>query len=597
MREIDGNILYRLFLSGSKHVHEAKLELDRINVFPVPDGDTGSNMSFTLGAAVAGAQSHSSASIVAGSMSDAALAGARGNSGVILAQFLSGFNEGIGSKAVLSLDAFVSSVETACARAYEALAVPAEGTILSAIRAWTEGLIDARIKSATLIELLDAAHPRLAAAVRDTPQSLAVLRDAGVVDAGASGFEALVQGFRAYAAGSISDEELSRGIVAAAPVHIEPEDEVPGSYPALRYCCEFYMKPHEGEILDAAALRALLERCGDSVIVAGGGARARVHVHADNPSSLAALLARAGTLIEQKAEDMALQYLDAHERLADVAIVTDSACDLPDDLIVRYRIHQVPLLLRFGEEEYLDKLTMTPELFYDRAESRAAFPKSSQPTAQAFSRVYGALLSRYRSVIAIHISRSMSGTYEASAREAARLSQETGARIDVYDSKHLSGSLGLIVLKAAEMAAAGHDHDAILNALPELSRRAENLVSVRTLRYMVKGGRVSPLRGLAAQLLNLKPIVSVDKEGRSLLYGKSFSVKANKDKIVAMARDFSARGQCSEWAIVHARAGREAHELALRLEAALGKPPRYVCEISAIVGMNSGRGAISFVCL
>jgi len=209
--------------------------------------------------------------------------------------------------------------------------------------------------------------------------------------------------------------------------------------------------------------------------------------------------------------------------------------------------------------------------------------------------MYSLLAARYRSVIAIHLSGRLSGTLEASRQAAARAAGREGLRIDVVDSRHLSGSLGLIVLRAAELAASGFSHDGIMRALPALCSGATNLVSVRTLKYMVRGGRVSPLGGLLAKVLNLKPIVSVDAEGKSVLYGKAFSVRANEDRIIKMALESNARAPFTRWAVVHAAAPAAARAFADRMAAALGSRPEFIHPISAVVGMNAGRGAVSFV--
>lgn len=597
MNVMDGHAIFNLFMAGAKRVHELRRELDRINVFPVPDGDTGSNMSFTLAAAVSEARADRSVAAVARSLADSALAGARGNSGVIVAQFITGFGEAVADSVSLSLRQFASSCVHASRRAQDAIAHPAEGTILSAIKAWAAALESSVTDSPTLSHLLEKAHPSLEEAVRRGPDRLPELKAAGVVDAGAKGFEAFVSGFRDFAEGRIDPGDLASAAFGSVAPSIEPEAEAHGSRPTLRYCCEFLMEARPGHSLDLDRLRAELDQEGDSLIVAGGNMKARVHIHADDPSRIAGLLSAKARLIEQKADDMLLQYLDAHERLSDVAILTDSACDLPAELALKYRIHQVPLYVRFGDEEYLDKLTVTPDSFYDRAERGPYFPKSSQPTALAFSRAYATLASHYRSVIAIHLASTMSGTYEASRREAERVAASEGVRIDVFDSRHLSGSLGLIVLEAARMAESGSSHEQIMEALPRLSAAAENLVSVRTLRYMVLGGRVSPLKGLMARVMNLKPIVSVDKQGKSVLYGKAFSIKANEKKILDMAKGYAERSPLASWAVVHAHAEADARAFARKASAVLGSEPAYMCEISSIIAMNSGRGAVSFVCV
>ena len=201
------------------------------------------------------------------------------------------------------------------------------------------------------------------------------------------------------------------------------------------------------------------------------------------------------------------------------------------------------------------------------------------------------LLSHYEGAIAIHLSSSMSGTLAASRKEAEKL----GTKVEVFDSKHLSGSLGLIVLRAAEAAEQGHSVEEIAEKLPDWSQKARILVSVTSLRYMVKGGRVSPLKGKLAQILNLKPIVSVDKSGKSILFGKSFSEKANLDTMIEMVCEDHAEWPLRWYAVGHAGAPEKAQSFAAKLESRLGFKPLYIDEISSVVALNSGPGAVSVV--
>jgi DegV family protein with EDD domain len=378
---------------------------------------------------------------------------------------------------------------------------------------------------------------------------------------------------------------------------------VDGNFP-YRYCSEYLVAAPEGGALDLGLLRESLPSSGDSLIVAGTTRRARIHIHTDAPASVMEEVSRQGWILEQKVDDMRRQYEDAHAPHGRIALVTDSTCDLPRDFLDAHGVHVVPLFIRFGEREYLDRLTLDPDRFYDLADAAPVFPSSSQPSRPALERLYRSLLSHYEAVVSIHVAAALSGTVEA-ARAAA--SSFPLGRVRVVDSRHLSGSLGLLVLRAAEYLEAAESGeapapsaaiaDALVAALSAWSDRAENLVSVRTLSFMVRGGRVSPLGGFLAKALNLKPIVSVDHDGRSRLYGASLSAGANLKRIMRMIEARHARAPLRSWAVVHAHAAPEAQALAGRLEARLGIPPLYVSEISAVVGMNAGRGALSVVAM
>lgn len=585
MKDLDGFELYNFFKAGFFRIHAARKYIDTINVFPVPDGDTGTNLCFTLSGAIDATVPASSASTTLASLADAALLSARGNSGVIFAQFLSGLSEAVESTE-LRVHEFAASVQKAHLRAREAVSDPQDGTILSVIEAWAIALSRLSPHSSSITELIGASRDDLKRSLFETRGKLAALRAAGVVDAGAAGFVEFVEGGHDYLVNGMAAAERppSEAMVSLGHSH----ESAPAEAPVLRYCIEAIIT---AEAIDHEKVKAAIGDLGDCLIVAGGKTRIKIHIHSDQPSLVMDRLSAFGAVTGQKADDMYLQYTDAHQRNAAVAIVTDSSCDLPPALLDAHRIHVVPLMLLAGGNEYLDKLTMNAEQLRHHSENSASFPRSSQPPAPFFSRLYANLSDYYEGILAIHLSSVMSGTYAASAREA----EKYGSLVSAYDSRHLSGSLGLIVLRAARAAEAGGSREEILALLPEWSAKARILVSVSSLRYMVKGGRVSPLKGFLASALNLKPIVSVDATGKSILYGKAFSEKANLRKIKRMVLEDMAKRPLKYYAIGHSGAPEKAEAFAWELEEAIGFPPLYVEEISAVVALNSGPGAVSVV--
>jgi hypothetical protein len=582
MTSLDGFQLYGFFHAGFRRLWNARQRLDRINVFPVPDGDTGTNLASTLGGALEATVAHESAAVTLGNLADALLVSARGNSGAIFAQFVAGWSHAV-QAAQMDAGHLVAGVKEAALRVRAAVAEPREGTILTVIEDWAEALARSHCQTGNLRDLIGSTRAGLDRSLEGTTNQLAELKAAGVVDSGAAGFVEFVHGAHDF---------LVHGRDEAPPAADEAffvtAEDVPGQPPALRYCTEALVT---GPDLRADELRKVLAPWGDSLIVAPGRGRVKVHIHTDDPAGVMEVLARFGTVGNQKADDMGLQYRDAHQRTASVALVTDTACDLPPELLEKHRIHVVPLVIQAGGSEYLDKVTLPAPRLRTLAARRGAYPKTSQPPGHHFTRLYTSLASHYEQILAIHLAGALSGTARASARAAEALPGRAWA----YDSRHLSGSLGLVVLRAAEAIAAGARAPEILAQLPAWSRKARILVSVRSLKSMVRGGRVSPLQGLAAQVLNLKPIVSVDAEGRSLLYGKSFSVEANLRKIVTMVAEDHAVTPLRCYAIGHSGAPEAAARMARDLEAVLGFAPLYVTEISAVVALNAGPGAVSVV--
>jgi hypothetical protein len=585
MNSIDGFQLYDFFYAGFRRVSDARSYIDKINVFPVPDGDTGTNLYFTLSGALEATKPELSATATLADLADAALLSARGNSGVIFAQFVSGLSEAIVTSEVLAQQ-FAQAVENAYQRAKTAVSQPRDGTMLTVIETWALSLKYRLSDTSNIAALIGATREDLKRSLSETTDKLAELKAAGVVDAGAAGFVEFVEGGHDYLVFGKGAAEILPDDLKAIIDH--GHADAPVKKPLLRYCVEAIVSADK---IETEAVRHALSPVGDSLIVAGGRRRVKIHIHADDPIQVMEQLEQFGAVNGQKVDDMYIQYADAHHPESRLAIVTDSSCDLAPELIEQYRIHMVPLLILAQKGEYLDKLTIDAERLRDLSENAAVFPRSSQPPAHPFARTFSYLSEYYDEILSINLSSAMSGTFAACAKEAER----SNGKAVAFNSRHLSGSLGLLVLRAAQAAKAGLRRDEILAKLPEWVGKARILVSVSSLRYMVKGGRVSPLKGFLARILNLKPIVSVDEEGKSILYGKAFSEKANIEKIKRMVMEDHARRPLRCYAIGHSGAPDKAAALAAEMEKALGFPPLYVSEISAVVALNAGPGAVSVV--
>jgi hypothetical protein len=191
------------------------------------------------------------------------------------------------------------------------------------------------------------------------------------------------------------------------------------------------------------------------------------------------------------------------------------------------------------------------------------------------------------------MSRKLSGTWNASNQAARSVSERSGKRITVIDSHHLSGSLGLLVLYAAEAIEAGRSHHEIVEEVEKRREDAVILVSVPTLKYMVRGGRVSPMKGWVANLLNLKPIVSLNKEGESILFDKAFSQTGSMKKILALLEKRVAGKRIWKYALLHAHDPERALWFGRKLEERLGAGAAFTVDISPAVGVSAGFGAVA----
>ena len=284
--------------------------VNALNVFPVPDGDTGSNMSMTMRAAAeaAAAEQSDDAGAVAQAAAQGALMGARGNSGVILSQLLRGFAEAAKGKRTLSVADLVEGFQAASQAAYGSVGQPVEGTILTVSRRAAEAAHQAASQSRTISKLLEQVLRVVDRAVAETTEQLDVLRNAGVVDAGAQGFRLVIEAFWRTACG----KPIEAGAVApvASKALVAEQHTSEGG---LGFCTEFVIRDAAE---DADSVRAYMESVGESVIVVGDASLLRVHLHTLQPGGPLDYAAQRGTLFGIKVENMQLQHEAAKDKAA-----------------------------------------------------------------------------------------------------------------------------------------------------------------------------------------------------------------------------------------------------------------------------------------
>ena len=589
--KLDSEKLYYSFVSGAQEVIKNKNNLNEINVFPVADGDTGSNLSSTMHAIILEAKISGSVKETMSSIADAALTGARGNSGIIIAQYINGIFLSLMDEEMITIPSFAETVKKAVPYAYQAISDPVEGTIITVIREWADAVYSHRDLSATFSELFSKSLVTANKSLEATTSRLKVLQDSRVVDSGAKGFVYFLQGFATFLRTGKVDLEVSD-----EPVDLAFNEELIHSQGEIhhRYCTEALLS---GDAIDLEALKAELALYGDSLIVAGNDHKARIHIHANAPEQVFQVLRKKGVILQQKADDMVRQNESAFDRKYATALITDSIADIPQTMLDRYQVHMLPLNLNFDNTSYLDKVTMTPELFYPLLEEAIEYPKSSQPNPIVVEKYLETVLSHYDKVIILTVAKEQSGTNSV-FQNAVSKKLHQGKKIAVIDSKRNSGAEGLLVMKAAEMIAAETPFDEIVGAIERLRDRTNIFVSVNNLKYMVRSGRLSKVSGMAAMTINLKPVVSIDAEGKGSIAEKAFSEKGNEKKLFRLLEKVNAQEEISRYAIVHANNPEKAEAYRKRSVVLLGKEPEYIMNISTIVGMSAGVGtvAISYMC-
>ncbi len=584
---INGKHLYYGFIAGSIRVLENQAELNRINVFPVNDKDTGTNLASTIRAVIDNIKSNKSYKITIENIADAALMGARGNSGVIFAQFLYGLSKETTNKKGITFSEFADSVKKSIPYIYDAIGNPIEGTMLTVIREWSDFLSRNTQTIHHFNKVIIDSFEVLEKSLAGTTSKLKELRKTGFVDSGAKGFVVFIQGIIDFIkTRNIRKLSLEKSEEISL-IHTENVFEEDITY---RFCTEAIIKKLQ---IDIKELKQLLSENGDSVVVAGSENTCRIHLHTNEPAILFNKLKQTGTISFQKVDDMLRQHQVVSNRKWNIALVTDSTCDLSQELIDYYQINVLPINLNFGDNHYLDKVTIQPDQFYDLLESSKEFPKTAQINERAFTNMYSHLASHYDAIISIHLTSKFSGTYSNSLKAAKRISNEFNKPVYTIDSKNLSGALGLLVLKTAESIDQGKSLKNIINSVEKDITNAKIFVSVRDLKFMIKGGRVSKPAGIIASTLGLTPIISMDKNGKSLLFGKTFSQKASLNKIYKHIEQLSFGKTLWNYIVLHAHNPEEAEKVEKKMIEISGKTPISVVDISPVIGMHAGNGTVA----
>ena len=326
------------------------------------------------------------------------------------------------------------------------------------------------------------------------------------------------------------------------------------------------------------------------MVVAGNNDLVRIHIHTNDPSKVFELAENIGQVIDQKVDDMKRQFEVANKRKHSIALITDSIADLASGFDEDNQIHVLNLPLFINQVTYFDKLTIKNERFYQMMNELKEYPKSSQPNPKSIENLYSFLTTYYDSIIVISVSSKMSGTYQAFVQGTKAF---PNSKITVIDSLQNSVSEGLLVTKAMEMINNGMKHDEIVTNINALKNNTKILVSVKTLKYMIRSGRLKKTTGFLGNLLNLKPIISIDSEGMGIIHDKAFSIKKSNHLIFEHIKTVHECDGIESYALVHINAPSRAAEYAKELESITNIKPLYISEISTIVAMNAGIGSVA----
>jgi DegV family protein with EDD domain len=512
---LDGRRFRLAIGAGADWVRFTRDHINRINVFPVPDGDTGTNMALSLAATAAAVRAGDQRALgeVARQAAEASILNAKGNSGTIMAHWFLGLSKSFVDEPRAAAGQVSAALQHATDEVYAGIDRPVEGTVVSVMRAVSECAAEcASLKD--LSELMEAMLEASKRALQRTPEQLAVLREANVVDAGAQGYVNFLEGATRAIRGEkppVVDESDLDALVDHTGI-----DHDPASLEE-RFCTEVVVR---GSGFGGERLRRAFRPHGSSLMVATTGTVFKLHIHTNHPDAVLKLAARQGVVEERKVDDMLVQARErGREREATliapaaqpatVAVICDSTADLDPQVRARYGIEIASLQVLFGDKVFRDQKDLSTEEFYARLASDPHHPTTSQPPPREFVQALEKIRGD-REVIVVTLSSSLSGTYK-SAKSALALVPHP--RVEVFDSNSASTGLGMMALNAARLAESGAGCDDILRWLARWREDTGLVFSLETLEFLRRGGRIGAAQSLIGSLLGLRPLLTF-QDGR-----------------------------------------------------------------------------------
>ncbi len=274
-------------------------------------------------------------------------------------------------------------------------------------------------------------------------------------------------------------------------------------------------------------------------------------------------------------------------------IVTDSAADLPLDEIEALEINIAPLMIQFPEEEVQSE-DITPDSFYDRLKAmRPNIPTTAMPSIDTFARLYKQVAEKGEEILSIHISSGLSGTFNVASQGA----KQSGENVTMVDTMTLSGGERFQVLAAALASKAGQSKEEILKLLDRIRAATEVIYTLDTLEYLQRGGRIGRVQALASSVLNIKPVINVDKaDGKYSTVGKARTLK----KALKTIQEYLDKTYGDEplWVcVLHGKFAEQAEELAAMVQERLNVAKLEVLRISPVLGVHTGPGIVGIAAL
>ncbi len=524
--------LKKMLLLSYQKIEEHKEEINKINVFPVPDQDTGSNMAKTLLGVKEAIENRNFKDLdeISEATLDGALTAAQGNAGVIYVGFLAGFLPLL-DKNPVDAKKLAIAFEKGAERARQSIQNPVEGTILDVIDATYQTFKKEAEKEKDLVKIFKVATEKAKEALLATREKMEIFRKANVVDAGGLAYLMILESHLEALEGEKKEEKKEE----------KPSEKVRRFIQTLSYRYEV-VSLIKNPKFDEKTIREKLKRLGDSLDMVQIGDKLKIHIHTDLPDEVKKIMREAGQVLSLREEDMAKEVVGEESvRKVSIGIVTEDINDLPQKTLERYQIEIVKTILDWPEGE-----NMPGENIYQKmreADKRGikTFPKTSQAVPKSYLEAFQKQLEKFNKVLCVTITSKISGCYNSACQAKEMLKAEEKGRVYILDSLQAVASQALLVLRAIEMIQEQREITEVIDKLKELIPQTHLYIIFEDPKWIEAGGRMSKSQAnwvRRMKKINLHPLITI-KDGVVTKGGVIFA----KDMTEALFKKISKESQ------------------------------------------------------
>lgn len=589
MRKITKEDLRRMIIFSYDRIEKEKEKINKINVFPVPDQDTGGNLAKTLLGIKNAIESKNFKDLdsLAEAALDGALESAQGNAGVIYAGFLAGFLPSFQNKNPIDGKKLAKAMKEGAIRARDSIQDPKEGTILDVIDSAAKTIEKESEKESDIISLFKKSIKNANDALLATRDKMEVFRRANVVDAGGLGYLMILESYVDALKGQKVEKEENIMVSEKIKKFVQTISH--------RYEVIFLVKNQK---INKEELSKKLSSIGDSIEILEVKGKIKVHIHTDDPDEVKKIAREAGDIQSLRVEDMANEIAGEDSvKENSIGLVVEETCDIPEKIIDKYQIGFVHHKIDWDLGEKLKGENIYQKMRNAEKKKIKQLPKTSQASPKNFLDVYKKTLERLPKngrIISIVISSKLSGAFN-SAKQAERLLGN--GKVKVIDSLNVSAGLALLILRAIELA---QEHREVDEIIKELKKEISNIFLYGALedpRWLEAGGRMSASQAKWARRMakiGVRPLITV-KDGKidkgGIVVGSRDLATAVFKKVKSTSSKARKSGKKIRVVINHCDNEPQAEKLKKLLKE-IGAEITYVNLVSPIIGAHIGPGSL-----